>query len=796
MGRKYGTIKEDGMSKMAEENDFTPRFVAAQPVWLRGREREKNLFVGFRAVIAHASGGEVRLRLAAASLYRLSVNGTFIGHGPARGPHGHFRVDEYVLTPHLVPGENVIAVEVVVYNIANYYLISQPGFLQAELVDGAGVVLAATDAAGATFQAQALTEKTQRTQRYSIQRVFVEDYRLTPGYDRWRTDAAAPFGGQPLAPMGPKALLPRRIPMSDFYCYSPARLAAEGRMRSVQSDWHDPALDLIGAGFEGFMESELACVVSHELAAMATDTLTERDLRWGRDDSFALSDRAFRILDLGVERSGFIGMTVQCRKAARLYVTFDEVRVNGDVDSRRFPIIVNAVAYSLQPGTYTVESLEPYAFRFAKWIVAEGDCTIEKVYLREYVNPDAEKAHFSCADPALNRLFVAARETFRQNAVDIFMDCPGRERAGWLCDSFFTARVALDLCGTSVVERNFLENYLLPPSFANIPQGMFPDNYPADFPAGQYIPNWALWLVLELPEYAKRSGDRDMIERYRPKVRDLFEFFRRFLNEDGLLEKLESWVFIEWSKANDFTQDVNYPSNMLYAAALEAAGRLYGEPVWLEQAEAVRQAVRRQSFDGEFFVDNAVRKDGRLEVTRNRSEVCQYYAFFTKVATPRTHPGLWNVLLNDLGPARKEGVLPDIHPANAFIGDFLRLEILSRYGFAERMAAEMKAYFHGMALTTGTLWENNTAVASCNHGFASHVAHSLFRDVLGAHEVDTVARVLRLRPPAMELAWCEGSLPTPDGFIHIAWNRIGGKVNVEIQVPAGYRVDSGDSEPV
>ena len=39
----------------------------------------------------------------------------------------------------------------------------------------------------------------------------------------------------------------------------------------------------------------------------------------------------------------------------------------------------------------------------------------------------------------------------------------------------------------------------------------------------------------------------------------LFDYFERFRNEDGLLEKLESWVFVEWSKANHFVQDVNYP---------------------------------------------------------------------------------------------------------------------------------------------------------------------------------------------------------------------------------------------
>ena len=83
---------------------------------------------------------------------------------------------------------------------------------------------------------------------------------------------------------------------------------------------------------------------------------------------------------------------------------------------------------------------------------------------------------------------------------------------------------------------------------------------------------------VQLEEYLARSGDRATVEPSRPRVLALFDYFERFRNHDGLLEKLESWVFVEWSKANHFVQDVNYPSNMLYAAALAAAGRLYALP--------------------------------------------------------------------------------------------------------------------------------------------------------------------------------------------------------------------------
>ena len=59
-----------------------------------------------------------------------------------------------------------------------------------------------------------------------------------------------------------------------------------------------------------------------------------------------------------------------------------------------------------------------------------------------------------------------------------------------------------------------------------------------------------------------------MVDALQPRVLRLLDYFKPFENEDGLLEKLQSWVFVEWSAANDFVQDVNYPSNMLYAGTL------------------------------------------------------------------------------------------------------------------------------------------------------------------------------------------------------------------------------------
>jgi alpha-L-rhamnosidase len=417
----------------------------------------------------------------------------------------------------------------------------------------------------------------------------------------------------------------------------------------------------------------------------------------------------------------------------------------------------------------------------------EGRCRVSGLYLREYADPDCWQAQFACSDERLNRIFAAGRETFRQNAVDIFMDCPSRERAGWLCDSFYTARVARDLSGNTKIERNFLENYALPPRFEFLPNGCLPMCYPADHNDAIFIPNWTMWFVLQLEEYLARTGDRVLVDALKPKVLNLLTFLKSFRNSDGLLEKLPSWVFVEWSKANDFVQDVNFPSNMLFARVLEASGRIYAMPALVEEAEQLRATIRRQSFDGAYFVDNARRIDGKLVVTTNRTETCQYYAFYFGTVTIQSHPELWNTLVKDFGAQRRETrAHPEIHPPNMLPGLNMRMELLARNGLTTEFLNEMSRVLLPMAEQTGTLWENDTPSASCNHGFASHVTHLLYASALGVQNIDTVQKTVRIRFSPGPLAWCEGLLPVPEGKVSLRWRKAGARLEYQLQLPAGY----------
>lgn len=500
----------------------------------------------------------------------------------------------------------------------------------------------------------------------------------------------------------------------------------------------------------------------------------------------ALRDDLFKF---DCNSSGFLGMKLHVRDTTLLKVNFDEL-LGEDQHVHYRMGFDSSVSLDLMPGDYFVETFEPYTMQYVEFVTEKGDVDVEYVYMRDYCGSDVTRAQFHSSNEVLNRLFEAARETHRQNAVDIFTDCPSRERAGWLCDSYFSSRVAFDMSGNTRIEHNFLQNFLLPDKFEDIDEGMLPMCYPGDHVDHNYIANWAMWFVLELEEYLHRSGDTELVAQAKDRVYKLMDYFKSYLNEDGLLENIDKWVFVEWSAANSFVQGVNYPSNMLYARMLEVVASLYDEPALAEQAEQVRQAVRQQSYDGRFFCDNAVRgEDGKLYVCADhRTEACQYYAFYLKTATPELYPELWQRLRDEFGPIRhSDNRYPEVYFANAFIGNYLRLEILSEQGLSAQLLNECIAEYTEMANMTGTLWENMQPSASCNHGFAAHIERVLLRDILGLYDVSPVEKTVKLRFIDTGLSHCQGIIPVGDEEVRIEWHIYDGTCCYSLQLPKGYK---------
>ncbi|MBQ4268089.1 MAG: hypothetical protein IJB97_00395, partial [Clostridia bacterium] len=508
--------------------------------------------------------------------------------------------------------------------------------------------------------------------------------------------------------------------------------------------------------------------------------ITLENDRYGFEKTGAVGDelqRAYKAYRLPKNATGFIAFDIEVTEDANVMINYDEKlspltyrycekfrsekanEVNLAVDrtqnSRNGACNIDVyrlhsislLNYKLGRGRYALTAFEPDAMQYFRIYVIDGKARVSNVRLITYENEDV-KAQFHSEDEDLNLIFESALNTFKANAVDILTDCPSRERAGWLCDSYFSGRAEKIITGENFVEKNTLETFRDYPegTCACLPRGMLPMCYPADHKAnGRYIPNWCMWFVLEAESYLERSGDSELVTELKEKILAFVDSQLQFMNADGLLEDVAGWIFVEWSRANDLVDGVNYPTNMLFSMVLKAVARLYGEEKYAKIAAKMDEQIVKQSFNGKFFVDNATRdENGVLIRNMEWTETCQYYAFWCGYANKETHSELFEIIFNEICDYTDlSDKYPTMSRSDSFIGLYLRLDYLSRIRENEKVVRDLKNFFLFQAKETKSFWEYKTPSASCCHAFASLMCEWILKAVFGIERVSAEGVTLK-----------------------------------------------------
>jgi alpha-L-rhamnosidase len=243
-----------------------------------------------------------------------------------------------------------------------------------------------------------------------------------------------------------------------------------------------------------------------------------------------------------------------------------------------------------------------------------------------------------------------------------------------------------------------------------------------------------MWYALTLCEYLQKNPDADLKEKGKTNAYAGLRFLSKNENEDGLLENVQGWNFIEWSKCNarEYISGINFPTNMLYYKTLKNMGEIYDDPALIEKANALKTKIIAQSFNGKFFEDNRLRdENGVAQLQNHVTETCQYYAFLTGVATRETFPDLYATIRDDFGPQRKAGAYEGVEKPNIIPGLLARETVLLNHGEFAQVLDEVKDIFFVMAEHYQTLWEMVDDGMSCNHGIASHSAYAIIRALTG-----------------------------------------------------------------
>lgn len=746
---------------------------------------------------------EAVFTLTARNMYRLYVNNKLVMHGPARTAHGFCRVDEVDVKPYLRDGDNHFAVEVMVYgDVYNRYSNDstlESGMFIGELTINEKLI----SATGSTFwRVLRSPYRIPHAQRISHSREAAEIYLLERDYNIWRLGLEPDFEAVPLDQSEEpiylihEALKPtlEKHPITQLVEYGSCYIDKDKPLTSLFYEKNSPYY----ASLTEHPLEDCRRTVDRAFKGISVERRGHRDLILkGSEDKFLLFDG-------GESRVGFLNLSLYCEHSGIVDIVHSEL-LNLDGSIPYYHDVVTRL--HVTEGFFNFVTMEPCLARYVKlYFRGTGGVMVDELSLLDYSYPDEMRSGFQCSNDNINRLYNAAKKTLILNTMDIFMDCPERERGGWLCDSLWTARAAQMMLSDTRVEKEFIENFLLTPAEGMF-HGFFPEAYPGNKPNFKEmtgITTWTFWLMCQLVEYVERTGDYAFRDTYADRVAAFVKGSYDFIGQSGLLENLP-WVFIDWSMSNmgEYQQPISTPANALYAYMLTGLGRLYGRAEWCQQGDKMRNILREAILSDCELGANSLTTfpdsfemggDGKLHGRGKISESGMATALWAGLFLPGEAPLMEDIVINRMGPAPAYAPDPMIGRSQLFIGLCIRLDLLARLGAYDKMYEDMLAIYEPQLKEgPGTLWENQIIDTSSRcHGFTAHAGVHLMRDVLGLgfpQYGQNGEKRMVIAPHIEGLRWARGTAELAEGIVSVFWKYDGKSFTLQASVPAGFEAD-------
>lgn len=525
-----------------------PLFAGVEPRFLIHPNRTpenngeiQNVHTLFRKVfdLPTAAIKQARLYITADDGYKLYLNGRFVGLGPAPSFVFDYHYNTYDVTDAVRSGEaNVIAAHVFYQGMHSLTFTSGDNLagllvqLEIDLVDGQTITVVSDD-----------TWRCRRTNAYEARKIYGYQTAFSEHIDlrRW------PAGWEQIdyddAVWVPPIVGENEL--TEIYQLNPQPTPPVAVSRKAP-------VEIIRKA-DGHYFIDFGCELSGETAFLVTGNEGhEVEIRHGEELSEPLTVRH----------------EMRCNCDYREYCT-----LSGRADER--------LAFFDYKG-----------FRYVEVFNWPEELTVDRVWTHERHYPFPENASaFASSNPLLNDIWKLCRNGVRVGTIDTYLDCPTREKGGFLGDGFVTGISHLILTGDARILRKFIKDvantsYNCPGLHSTAP----------NYVNGELAEYSLLWPVL-LAYYYQWTGDEAFVRQMMPTLEGLLGYYIDYENEAGLLADLQSRatgrysVLVDWPKnLRDGYDDpylmgdrqiadapqgvVNTMVQGFYSNALQAAGRL------------------------------------------------------------------------------------------------------------------------------------------------------------------------------------------------------------------------------
>jgi len=700
----------------------------------------------------------VAARVSADCRYRLYVNGTLVGRGPAEvgGDYGNIEApnwwfyDTYDLTAFFRKGPNVIAAEVALRpEVQAHYSMGHGGFLFEASVDSP--------------DGDSTEIVTDDTWRGTVGEAFVQHVGLDlrpqpPGYDA----RLEPVGWQM------PGFDDRKWPTAQTLCD-----ATGGRWRLVPREIPPLREEFVGPDRVDVVHAAFRKRVSNRdaLTGASADVMC---ITPGSPVTVALR--------FAKEVVGYARFTVSGSAGTILRIGYQEVPGREDYSE----------TYVLRDGEQTYESMRLNGFQHLKVTVTfcSFDQAPKAVMIRSFgVNftsyPVTYRGRFRCSDPLLNRIWEVGRWTTQLCMQSYHLDSPiHQEGLGCTGDYMIQALISYVAFGeVGLARQDLLRTAWLLRQKRGI---MFHTSYSL------------LWLHM-LYDYVQYTGDTDILADVLPEVHLLLERFAGYRGRTGLITESPDYMFMDWVEVDVFNMHhppaaigQGYMTAFYYRALLCAARvcRIAGDKAAADGYERVAEDVKA-AFNRELWAaEKGLFRDGLPGETNVAPSQWlpadphkEYFSLHTNALAvlygiaPEQCRAL--VLERALGDAS----LPVVQPyfLHYVLNALAACRLFDKHGFA--LIRRWKALLD----EHDTSWKEAWHFGDYSHAWGGTPTYQLSSCVLGITPAAPGFKEIRIQPCCGSLRWAKGCVPTPRGEVSVAWRRTDRALTLTLTVPEGCR---------
>ncbi|MCR5151911.1 MAG: alpha-rhamnosidase [Prevotella sp.] len=389
--------------------------------------------------------------------------------------------------------------------------------------------------------------------------------------------------------------------------------------------------------------------------------------------------------------------------------------------------------------------------------------------------PQSRSGSFRCNDEEVNRIYDVSAYTLDLTTREFFMDGIKRDRWTWSGDAIQSYQMNYYLhFDSDCVKRTIRQLRGKDPVTAHV----------------NTIMDYSFYWFISISDYYLYTADTAFIHEIYPRMQTLMDYCLGRTNDEGMAEgKPDDWIFVDWVDFPMHKRGILCFEQILLCKALEAmalCADICGDHRSQERYMRLADQLLRRIKD--------IFWDEKLKALLHSIEDGSLNTQITKF------PNMMAIIYDFLSPKERIDVLhgvmlnPEVEPITTPYMRYYELEALCIMGKHDYVMEEIKAYWGGMLKEGATsFWEKYVPTEhgtellamygrpygkSLCHAWGASPLYLLGKYFLGVRPTKPGYTEFEICPVLGGLKWIEGSVPTPNGDIHVyADNKV---INVNV----------------